>query len=104
MTPRIGVSWEDGSGPYYAMKWVEAGGRGNRTTTDIDATLLVDRKASLFLIGTVMDYEVNELSGVGPRRSAGSVDQRVRPAAAPERRAVADPDARARNLDRIVRQ
>ena len=62
MTPRIGVSTEGGSGPYYAMKWVQAGGRGNRTTTDIDATLLVDRKASLFLIGTVMDYEVNELS------------------------------------------
>ena len=33
--------------------------------TDKGLTVLVDRKASLFLIGTVMDYEVKALSTAG---------------------------------------
>ncbi len=35
---------------------------GDEVVTDKGLTVLVDRKASLFLIGTVMDYEVKALS------------------------------------------
>ena len=44
------------------MSWVDAPGPGDETVTDKGVTVLVDRKASLFLIGTTMDYEVKALS------------------------------------------
>lgn len=59
---RIGVSTRGCSGLSYRMDWVDAPGPGDETVTDKDVTVLVDRKASLFLIGTVMDYEVKALS------------------------------------------
>ena len=46
----------------YDMSWVDAPGPGDEVVTDKGVTVLVDRKASLFLIGTVMDYEVKALS------------------------------------------
>jgi iron-sulfur cluster assembly protein len=62
MTLRIGVSTKGCSGLSYEMTWVEAPGPGDEVVTDKGVTVLVDRKASLFLIGTVMDYEVKPLS------------------------------------------
>jgi iron-sulfur cluster assembly protein len=59
---RIGVSTKGCSGLSYQMDWVDAPGPGDEVVTDKDVTVLVDRKASLFLIGTVMDYEVKALS------------------------------------------
>jgi iron-sulfur cluster assembly protein len=59
---RIGVSNKGCSGLSYQMEWVDAPGPGDEVVTDKDVTVLVDRKASLFLIGTVMDYEVKALS------------------------------------------
>ncbi len=44
------------------MSWVDAPGPGDESVTDKGATVLVDRKASLFLIGTTMDYETKTLS------------------------------------------
>jgi iron-sulfur cluster assembly protein len=38
------------------------GGPGDEVVTDKGVTVLVDRKATLFLIGTVMDYEVKAMS------------------------------------------
>ena len=61
MTLRIGVKTKGCSGLSYDMPWVEAPGPGDEVVTDKGVTLLVDRKASLFLIGTVMDYEVRSL-------------------------------------------
>ena len=58
---RIGVGTKGCSGLSYQMSWVEAPGPGDEVVTDKDVTVLVDRKASLFLIGTVMDYEVKSL-------------------------------------------
>ena len=58
---RIGVGTKGCSGLSYQMSWVEAPGPGDEVVTDKDVTVLVDRKASLFLIGTVMDYEVKPL-------------------------------------------
>jgi iron-sulfur cluster assembly protein len=59
---RISVNTKGCSGLAYAMSWVDAAGPGDEVVTDKGLTVLVDRKASLFLIGTVMDYEVQALS------------------------------------------
>lgn len=59
---RIGVSTKGCSGLSYQMEWVDAPGPGDEVVSDKGVTVLVDRKASLFLIGTVMDYEVKALS------------------------------------------
>jgi iron-sulfur cluster assembly protein len=58
---RIGVGTKGCSGLSYQMSWVDAPGPGDEIVVDKDTKVLVDRKASLFLIGTVMDYEVKAL-------------------------------------------
>jgi iron-sulfur cluster assembly protein len=58
---RIGVKAKGCSGMSYDMNWVDAPGPGDEVVTDKGVTVLVDRKATLFLIGTVMDYEVKQL-------------------------------------------
>ncbi len=59
---RIGVRTKGCSGLSYDLSWVGAAGPGDETITDNGVTILVDRKASLFLIGTVMDYEQKAMS------------------------------------------
>ncbi|WP_419729254.1 HesB/IscA family protein [Lichenicola sp.] len=59
---RISVGTKGCSGLSYDMNWVEAAGPSDEVVTDRGLTVLVDRKASLFLIGTTMDYEVKDLS------------------------------------------
>jgi len=59
---RIGVRTKGCSGLTYDMSWVETPGPGDEIVTDKGVTVLIDRKASLFLIGTVMDYETKHLS------------------------------------------
>jgi iron-sulfur cluster assembly protein len=59
---RIAVSTKGCSGMSYDMSWVDAPGATDEIVTDKDLTVLVDRKATLFLIGTTMDYEVKALS------------------------------------------
>ena len=61
MLLRIGVSTKGCSGMAYDMTWVDAAGPADEVVTDKGLTVLVDRKASLFLIGTTMDYEVKNL-------------------------------------------
>ena len=61
MLLRIGVKTKGCSGLAYDMSWVDAPGPGDEVVTDKGLTVLVDRKASLFLIGTMMDYEVKDL-------------------------------------------
>ena len=61
-TLRIGVSTKGCSGLSYRMDWVDGPGPGDEIVSDKGVTVLVDRKASLFLIGTVMDYEVKALT------------------------------------------
>ena len=58
---RISVNTKGCSGLSYDMTWVPAAGPGDETVSDKGLTVLVDRKASLFLIGSVMDYEVKDL-------------------------------------------
>ena len=46
----------------YDMSWTEEAAPTDEVVRDKDLTVLVDRKASLFLIGTVMDYENKNLT------------------------------------------
>jgi iron-sulfur cluster assembly protein len=62
MLLRIALSTKGCSGLSYDMSWVEAPGPTDEVITDKGVTVLVDRKATLFLIGTVMDFEVKALS------------------------------------------
>lgn len=59
---RIAVSTKGCSGMSYQMDWVDAAGPGDEIIVDKGLTVLVDRKATLFLIGTVMDYERKAMS------------------------------------------
>ncbi len=59
---RIAVSTKGCSGMSYDMSWVDAPASTDEVVVDKGLTVLVDRKATLFLIGTTMDYEVKSLS------------------------------------------
>jgi iron-sulfur cluster assembly protein len=59
---RIAVSTKGCSGMSYDMNWVEAAGPGDEVVVSHGLTVLVDRKATLFLIGTTMDYKVDKLT------------------------------------------
>lgn len=59
---RIAVKTKGCSGMSYDLAWVDAAGPGDEVVADKGLTVLVDRKATLFLIGTVMDYEVKQMS------------------------------------------
>lgn len=59
---RIGVNTKGCSGLSYDMSWTDEPGPGDEVVKSNDVTVLVDRKASLFLIGTTMDYEVKALT------------------------------------------
>lgn len=62
MKLRIAVSTKGCSGMSYDMSWVPEAATTDEVVTDKEVTVLVDRKATLFLIGTTMDYEVKALS------------------------------------------
>ncbi|MDL2172154.1 MULTISPECIES: HesB/IscA family protein [Asaia] len=58
---RIGVNTRGCSGMSYDMSFVESVSPGDERVTDHGVDVLIDRKATLFLIGTVMDYEIKDL-------------------------------------------
>ena len=62
MLLRISVNTKGCSGLSYTMEWVPGPGPGDEIVTSQGLTVLVDRKASLFLIGTEMDYETKSLT------------------------------------------
>jgi iron-sulfur cluster assembly protein len=59
---RVAVSTKGCSGMAYDLSWADAAGPSDEVVTDNGVTVLVDRKATLFLIGTTMDYEVKAMS------------------------------------------
>jgi iron-sulfur cluster assembly protein len=59
---RISVNTKGCSGLAYEMSWVAQAGPGDEVVRDQDLIVLVDRKASLFLIGTTMEYEQKTLT------------------------------------------
>ena len=59
---RIAVKTKGCSGMAYDLSWADAPAPTDERVADKGITVLVDRKASLFLIGTVMDYETKAMS------------------------------------------
>ena len=59
---RVSVSTKGCSGMSYKLDWADAAAPTDETVTDKGVTVLVDRKATLFLIGTTMDYERKAMS------------------------------------------
>lgn len=59
---RISVSTKGCSGMSYEMAWVETPAPTDEIVKSHELTVLVDRKATLFLIGTVMDYKEDKLT------------------------------------------
>ncbi len=59
---RISVGKRGCSGMSYEMEWVAEPGPGDDIVQSHGLTVLVDRKATLFLIGTVMDYREDKLT------------------------------------------
>ena len=59
---RISVGTKGCSGMSYEMGWVEAPAATDEVVRSQDLTVLVDRKATLFLIGTVMDLSLIHIS------------------------------------------
>ncbi len=59
---RIAISTKGCSGMSYEMNWVDAPSANDEVVTSQGLTVLVDRKATLFLIGTTMDYKVDKLT------------------------------------------
>ena len=58
---RISVTTRGCSGQAYDMAFVDHPGDGDEVVKDHDLTVLVDRKATLFLIGSQMDYREGDL-------------------------------------------
>jgi len=59
---RIAVRTKGCSGLSYDLSWTDAAAPSDEVITDRGVTVLIDRKATLFLIGTVMDYEVKAMT------------------------------------------
>lgn len=59
---RISVGTKGCSGMSYEMAWVETPAPTDEIVKSHELTVLVDRKATLFLIGTVMDYKEDKLT------------------------------------------
>ncbi|MBB5371821.1 HesB/IscA family protein [Acidocella aromatica] len=59
---RISVSTKGCSGMSYEMNWVAEAGPQDEVVKSQNLTVLVDRKATLFLIGTTMDYREDKLT------------------------------------------
>ncbi|MCH4094192.1 MAG: iron-sulfur cluster assembly accessory protein [Acetobacter peroxydans] len=58
---RVSVSTRGCSGQAYDMSFVSQPGEGDEVVKSHDVTVLVDRKATLFLIGSQMDYREGDL-------------------------------------------
>ena len=59
---RIAVKTKGCSGLSYDLSWTDEPAPSDEVIKDKDVTVLIDRKATLFLIGTVMDYEVKAMT------------------------------------------
>jgi iron-sulfur cluster assembly protein len=59
---RISVNTRGCSGMSYQMDWVDEPAATDEKVSSHGLMVLVDRKATLFLIGTVMDYKEDKLT------------------------------------------
>jgi len=59
---RVAVGTKGCSGMSYEMEWVDGPAPTDEVINDRGLTVLIDRKATLFLIGTVMDYKTDKFT------------------------------------------
>ena len=71
---RVGVKNGGCAGQEYILEYAEAAAPLDEVVEDKGVTILVDPKAVLFLIGTVIDYEVNRLSAKFVFRNPNETD------------------------------
>jgi len=71
---RVGVKNGGCAGQEYILEYAEAAGPLDEVVEDKGVTILVVPKAVLFLIGTVIDYEVNRLSAKFVFRNPNETD------------------------------
>ncbi len=71
---RVGVKNGGCAGQEYILEYAETAAPLDEVVEDKGVTILVDPKAVLFLIGTVIDYEVNRLSAKFVFRNPNETD------------------------------
>lgn len=71
---RVGVKNGGCAGQEYVLEYAEAAGALDEVVQDKGVTILVEPKAVLFLIGTVVDYETTALSSKFVFRNPNETD------------------------------
>ena len=71
---RVGVKNGGCAGQEYILEYAEAAAPLDEVVEDKGVTILVDPKAVMFLIGTVIDYEVSRLSAKFVFRNPNETD------------------------------
>jgi iron-sulfur cluster assembly protein len=71
---RVGVKNGGCAGQEYVLEYAEAANPLDEVVEDKGVTILVDPKAVLFLIGTVIDYEVTKLAAKFVFRNPNETD------------------------------
>ena len=71
---RVGVKNGGCAGQEYVLEYADAAAPLDEVVEDRGVTILVDPKAVLFLIGTVIDYEVTRLSAKFTFRNPNQTD------------------------------
>jgi len=71
---RVGVKNGGCAGQEYVLEYADTAGPLDEVVEDKGVTILIDPKAVLFLIGTVIDYEVNRLSAKFVFRNPNETD------------------------------
>lgn len=59
---RVGVKQGGCAGQEYVLSYAEEAGPLDEVVTDKDVTILIEPKAVLYLVGTVIDYETTHLA------------------------------------------
>ena len=71
---RVGVKNGGCAGQEYVLEYAEAANALDEVVEDKGVTILVEPKAVLFLVGTVIDYEVSKLSAKFVFRNPNETD------------------------------
>jgi iron-sulfur cluster assembly protein len=71
---RVGVKNGGCAGQEYVLEYADAAAPLDEVVEDHGVTILIEPKAVLFLIGTVIDYEVNKLSAKFVFRNPNETD------------------------------
>jgi iron-sulfur cluster assembly protein len=71
---RVGVKNGGCAGQEYVLEYADAAGPLDEVVEDKGVTILVEPKAVLFLIGTVIDYDVTKLSAKFTFRNPNETD------------------------------